>query len=197
MTLHILRRVIPWYLPTLEDVPLLVGAQAHSVLFLLHKLVYRVLLACDALIAIMSKKEHVENDTHDEDAAQELVVVVAHEVLSKPTIREERQELGVVVELHALVLVWWCLLRPLARWCALWPLLGIFFFGKMMFWLLIMLLVHLLVPVFEELVMLLSIVLRKATALPFLKVFSFFLVPSIHILSLLPFSTLFGLPVLA
>lgn len=145
----------------------------------------------------MSKEDDVENDTHDEDAAQDLVIIVAHEVLSKPSIREERQELGVVLELHALVLVRRWRLRPLARWCTLRPLLSICFFGKMMFWLLIMLLIHLLVPVFEELVMLLSIVLRKATALPSLKVFSFFLIPSIHILSLLPFSTLFGFSVLA
>jgi hypothetical protein len=102
-----------------------------------------------------------------------------------------------VVELHALVLVRWCWLGLRARWCALWPLLGILFLGKMVFWLLIMLLIHLLVPIFEELIVLLSVVRRKATALPSFKVFSFFLVPSIHILSLLPFSALFGFRVLA
>ena len=59
----------------------------------LHKLVDGVLLACDALIAIISKEDDVENDAYDEDAAQELVVVVAREVLSEPTICKESQEL--------------------------------------------------------------------------------------------------------
>ena len=151
---------------------------------------------CDALVAVISEEEDVENDANDEDAAEKLVVVIACEVLPESAVCEEGQKLRIVVECHALVSVWRCLLL-LTRWCTLWPLLSIFLFSKMMFGLLIVLLIHLLIPILQKLVMLLAIVLRKATSLPFFKVLSFFLVPSIHILSLLPFSTFFGFPVLA
>lgn len=166
-------------------------------MLLLHELVYRVLLAGDALVAVVPKDEDVGDDAKEEDAAEKLVVVVAREVLSEPAVCEERQELGVVVELHALVLMRRCLLCSLTRWCTLWSLLGIFLLGEMMFWLLIMLLIYLLIPIFEKLVMLLSIVLRKATSLPSLKVFTLFLIPSVQVLSLLPFSALLGFRVLA
>lgn len=47
----------------------------------------------DALIAIMSEEEDIENDANDEDAAEKLVIVIACEVLAEPAVCEEGQEL--------------------------------------------------------------------------------------------------------